>query len=141
MCVSSACLCLSTICLPARSRAAACCSSLSVDVHHHHCRPQWTRGRHACFSCFPRTEPFSQHCLPACLSVCVTALPCLALLDRTCRARESTLSPPHSDRHSRAQSVSQVTQSHHDCLSLVSCSTRQRLQHHHLARVISSRRP
>ena len=32
MCVSSACLCPSTICLPARSRAAACCSSLSVDV-------------------------------------------------------------------------------------------------------------
>jgi hypothetical protein len=79
---------------------------LSVDVHHH-CRPQWTRGRHAqvlasrslsrlLFACS------SQHRLP----VCVTALPCLALLDRTCRARESTLTTafrpalPHPVSHS-----------------------------------------
>ena len=118
-CVGSACacLCLPTICLPARSRAAACCSSLSVDVHHHHCRPQWTRGRHALQTVAPRS-PFSQHCLP----VCVTALPCLALLDRTCRARESTLSPPHSDRHSRTQPVSQSSVS---CTKTVSCSLDQ----------------
>lgn len=136
-CVGSACacLCLSTICLPARSRAAACCSSLSVDVHHHHCRPQWTRGRHALQTVAPRS-PFSQHCLP----VCVTALPCLALLDRTCRARESTLSPPHSDRHSRTQPASQsvVSQLHQDCLLLARPGSDFS---NHLARVISSRRP
>lgn len=145
VCVSSACLCPSTICLPARSRAAACCSSLSVDVHHH-CRPQWTRGRHACcFSCC-FFQP-ALHCtalplpLPARLRHC---LPCLALLDRSCRAREPTLSPPHSDRHSRTQSVSQVTLSRTTtvCLS-VSCATRQRLQQpprpsHQLAQALIS---
>lgn len=45
------------------------------------------------------------------LPVCVTALPCLALLDRTCRARESTLTTafrpalPHPVRQSVSQSV------------------------------------
>ena len=149
MCVSSACLSLSanyylSACLLALAPqpAAPCCLSVAV---HHHCRPQWTRGRHACcFRCCFFQPALHCHCLP----VCVTALPCLALLDRTCRARESTLSPAHSDRHSRtqpvSQSVSQVTLSCTTtvCLS-VSCSTRQRLQQpprqsHQLAQALIS---
>lgn len=88
---------------------------LSVDVHHH-CRPQWTRGRHA------SSQPLPLACLLAysslhCLSACVTALPCLALLDRTCRARESTLTTafrpalPHPVSHSVS-----CTKTHLSCL-------------------------
>lgn len=39
------------ICLPARSCAAA--APPAVDVHHH-CRPQWTRGRHAELNSLPQ---------------------------------------------------------------------------------------
>lgn len=118
MCVSSACLCPSTICLPARSRAAACCSSLSVDVHHH-CRPQWTRGRHACcFSC--RFFQPALHCtalpLPARLRHC----PALPGFVGSLLPRQRTHSLTTAFRPALPHPVSQSShsQSHHDCLSV-----------------------
>jgi hypothetical protein len=75
-----------------------------------------------------------EHCLPARLRHC------LALLDRTCRARESTLTTafrPALPRPS-SQSLSQSVARRPTCLPRpTDPPTRQRLQHH-LARVISS---
>jgi len=61
----------------------------------------------ACFACS------SQHRLP----VCVTALPCLALLDRTCRARESTLTTAFRPALPHPVSQSLIGQLHEDFLS------------------------
>ena len=120
-----ACLCVSTICLPARCLLSyllaclhsCCCSScclstsittagpsgLVVDTLH--------RSLSRLLACLLACS--SLHCL----SACVTALPCLALLDRTCRARESTLTTAFRPAlpHPVSQSVSQLHQDLHSC--------------------------
>ena len=122
VCVSSACLCPSTICLPARSRAAACCSSLSVDVHHHHCRPQWTRGRHA------SSQPLPLACLlvRACTAACPSAsLPCPAWLCWIAPAAPENPLSHHRIPTGTPAPSQPVSQSSVSCTKTVSCSLDQ----------------
>lgn len=110
---------------------------LSVDVHHH-CRPQWTRGRHA------SSQPLPLACLLACLFE-----PALPVRLRHCPALPGFVGShlPRQRIHSHhriptgtpapSQSLSQLHEDTPVLSSSLDRPTRQRLQHH-LAGVISS---